>query len=40
MVPTAHGGTNEVRHENQKENLRENFQALPKSGQEGQGKNP
>jgi hypothetical protein len=40
MVPTGHGGTNGVRHENQEENLRENLQTLPTGEQKRQEKNP
>ena len=40
MVPTGQGGTNGVRHENKKKDLRKALQALSKSEQERQGKNP
>ena len=32
VVPTGHGGTNGVRHENQEKDKRANFQALPEGG--------
>jgi hypothetical protein len=39
IVPTGNGGTNGVRHENQKKNLRGNIQTLPKSDKEKQRQN-
>jgi RNA polymerase-interacting CarD/CdnL/TRCF family regulator len=39
MVPTARGGTNGVRHENQKKDLREIIQTVPAGKQKRQEKN-